>query len=66
MSNKPKPANERRIRIGGLMRCCIETIRTTDIRTDIGEVLQCKFTDDPDDPGHRLIVADDGVWEWLR
>ncbi len=55
-----------RVRIGGLMRCCLETIDDLypDGRTAIateGQALQCKYA--PDNPEHRMIFRD-GAWEW--
>ena len=55
------------MRIGGLMRCCIETIG--DLYPDgpaqvaiEGQRLQCKYVDTPN---HRMIFHD-GAWEWDR
>lgn len=51
-------ANQRRIRQGGLMRCCLETIRTRTALTKVGDVHECNWCSS----SHR--VAPDGVWEW--
>lgn len=57
-----------KIRIGGLMRCCIETVG--DLYPDgpaqtahQGQILQCKYAED--NPEHRMIFRD-GAWEWLE
>lgn len=51
-------ANERRIRIGGLMRCCLQTISECTAIVGPGSVLSCRFCSD------SMRVARDGVWEW--
>lgn len=55
-----------RVRIGGLMRCCLETV--SDLYPDgpgalaaEGQRLQCKYA--ADNPEHRMIFRD-GAWEW--
>jgi hypothetical protein len=55
-----------RLRPGGLMRCCTETVG--DLYPDgpaalaaEGQTLQCKYN--PDEPEHRMIFRD-GAWEW--
>ena len=55
--------NERRIRHGGLMRCCIASIYEYEGPQEPGKtVIGCKYHADKDKPMARL--ADDGVWEW--
>ncbi len=54
------------VRIGGLMRCCLDTIDDLDHNAPAaipaeGQVLQCKYA--PDNPDHRMIFRD-GAWEW--
>lgn len=58
----PFPANERPIRYGGLMRCCIGTIQESTQVTKVGDTLSCKWEIDPNN--QKMIVALDGVWEW--
>lgn len=57
-----------RIEIGGMMRCCSETI--SDLYPDgpgrvatEGQTLQCKYV--PDRDTHRVIFRD-GYWRWDR
>lgn len=53
---------KRNLRIGGVMRCCIETLRQYQAEggpEPIGQILKCKWGT------QKLIVAPDGVWEWL-
>jgi hypothetical protein len=45
------------LRLGGVMRCCIETLDTTEVEEKEGDVLPCKYC------RSRLIVRD-GAWEW--
>lgn len=54
-------ANKRRIRVGGLLRCCIGTVAECDDESDIGTILHCKYCKDG-----MVVVAKDGVWEWLQ
>lgn len=54
-------ANERLVRIGGLMRCCLATVGDSEELTDVGTVMDCKY----EPPGNaNLIVGDDGAWRW--
>lgn len=63
MSEWAIPANERFIRIGGLMRCCVATVQESLEPTVPGTVMDCKY----EHPGNEnLRVADDGIWEWNR
>ncbi len=57
-------ANERYLRQGGLMRCCIATLAETAYETEVGDVLSCRYENDPDN--QNMVVAADGVWEWNR
>ena len=57
-----------RLRPGGLIRCCTETVG--DLYPDgparvavEGQTLRCKYH--PDNPGHRMVFRD-GAWEWDR
>jgi hypothetical protein len=45
------------LRLGGVMRCCIETLSTTPVTEEEGEILKCKWC------SSSLIVRN-GVWEW--
>jgi hypothetical protein len=56
------PANERYVRQGGLMRCCLGTLAECQEPSEIGTVLSCKYESNPDN--QQMIVAADGVWEW--
>lgn len=56
------------VRLGGLIRCCLETIGTLyppdgpmRVATE-GQQLQCKHVDTPN---HRMVFHD-GAWEWDR
>jgi hypothetical protein len=48
-----------KIRIGGLMRCCIETIRVREQSGVEGEVQPCKWCSS----STRFVG---GAWEWNR
>lgn len=54
-----EPLPERRIREGGLYRCCIETINTLqgDVRDEEGALIKCMHC------GDRLRFRA-GAWEW--
>ena len=54
--------HETRIRPGGLMRCCIETIDTLDNSIDYPDcfVLDCKY----EKPDNKTIILLDGYWQW--
>jgi len=58
------PANERYVRQGGLMRCCLGTLAESTAPSTIGSTLTCKYEGKPN--GQQMIVAMDGVWEWNR
>lgn len=47
------------IRIGGLMRCCTETIRAYEGPQDEGTVLACRYCSE-------TSIVRDGAWEWNR
>lgn len=47
------------LRIGGVMRCCAETLNTTQVREVAGEVLKCKYCS-------SSLIFRDGAWEWNR
>lgn len=52
------------MRIGGLLRCCIDSIGRYDGPKVAGEtVIGCGHHADPDTPTAR--IAADGVWEWV-
>lgn len=53
----------RRLRIGGVMRCCEETLRrhqATGEPEEPGQVLPCLYC------RSSLIVGVQGAWEWNR
>jgi hypothetical protein len=59
------PATDK-IRIGGLMRCCIETVWNLypdgpAALASEGQRLQCRYS--ADDPLHRMSFRA-GAWEW--
>lgn len=58
------PTNERPVRQGGLMRCCLATLAEETAPSTIGSVLSCKHEEDTENK--NMIVAPDGVWEWNR
>lgn len=62
MSAETRPANERQVRMGGLMRCCLATLADTTTESAVGTTLSCKYESDPNN--EQMIVAADGVWEW--
>ena len=64
IGSEPFPTDK--IRQGGLMRCCLETVG--DLYPDgpariaaEGQKLQCGYAQD--NPLHRMIFRD-GAWEW--
>ena len=60
----PIPANQRRVDMGGLMRCCLATIAESEEPTEVGSILSCKYERDADN--QNMIVNQAGVWEWNR
>ena len=64
MSEKEIPANQRMVRQGGLMRCCLHTLAKDTQLSVVGSTLVCEYETVKDVP--QMIVADDGVWEWNR
>lgn len=55
--------NFHRVRIGGLTRCCLDTLRhrvAADASPKEGETLQCRHTSDPE---HQMIYRE-GFWQW--
>ena len=53
---------ETKVNIGGLMRCCLETIETLDQDVDYPDkyVIDCKY----EDVGNKNIILENGVWRW--
>lgn len=51
--------NQRRVRMGGLLRCCIATVAEMESETQPGDRAACTYCKES-----TLRVADDGVWEW--
>ena len=48
------------LRIGGVMRCCIETLDTTPITSEAeGTILPCKYCS-------SSLRVREGAWEWNR
>lgn len=61
-------ANETRLAIGGLMRCCTESLSEHLLKeagftgeVKVGTVVQCRHSDDP---VHRMKLDEEGVWRW--
>ena len=51
------------ILVGGMLRCCIDTIDTLDKDADYQDmVIDCKH----EKPGNQAIRLKDGVWMWNR
>lgn len=48
-----------RILIGGLLRCCIQTLNKRTKPAADKEVVQCEYCD------HRMVYRNE-AWEWLR
>lgn len=59
---KPRPeparADRRPVNTVGLLRCCVDTTMHA-APGDVGDELQCQQTDDP---AHRMVVNDQGMW----
>lgn len=51
-------ANERHVAIGGLMRCCTQSIAENETETEVGSVMTCKWC------SGGMCVEGDGVWHW--
>lgn len=47
------------IRIGGLMRCCIESLNDAPAEPAEGETFRCKWCHD-----EAGMVFRDGAWQW--
>ncbi len=45
------------VRIGGLFRCCLETLDTTPVIEEEGTILQCKYC-------KGSLRIREGAWEW--
>ncbi len=45
------------LRIGGVFRCCIETLDTTPVLENEGAILPCKYC-------KSSLRVRDGAWEW--
>lgn len=59
---------EMKVRQGGLLRCCLQTLaehldEITEV-PPVGTILDCKF--EMDKNNGNLILASDGVWEWNK
>lgn len=66
--NAPQPLPNDRFFLGGLMRCCTETL--ADMYSDgparlakEGQKLSCKYN--KDNPSHQMIFTNGG-WRWDR
>jgi hypothetical protein len=54
---------EHRLRIGGVMRCCLQTWQVSKVTgalddAEPGDLLPCRYCD------QTLMLAEDGIWEW--
>lgn len=51
-----------KVSIGGLLRCCHETIEKLDPEREFqeGETLDCEF----EPPGNKAIIFENGVFRW--
>jgi hypothetical protein len=58
MAAPPEPAWSRSIHIGGMMRCCIKTIRESERPTEVGSTIQCSYC------GAYAEVDAEGRWRW--
>jgi hypothetical protein len=54
------PANERSIRIGGLLRCCIASIQKSVRPSEPGTYLDCQWCKG------EMVVDEGGAWRWVR
>ena len=52
-------ANERRVAIGGLMRCCLRSIADSEEETEVGSTMVCRWC-----TAGAMRVEEDGVWHW--
>jgi hypothetical protein len=43
--------------IGGVMRCCVETLDTTLVLEKEGDILHCKYCD-------SSLIVRNGIWQW--
>ena len=57
MKDEPNTAPMHPIRIGGVMRCCAETLSEREAPGRDGDVLPCRYC------SSRLIFRS-GAWEW--
>lgn len=53
-------SQESKIRQGGLMRCCIETITIYQGSDEEGKVIDCAY----EKLGNQQLRYRDGAWEW--
>lgn len=51
---------KKRMKIGGMLRCCIETLQSSLVHEVPGETVQCKYHPTPN---HQWIFDGD-VWKW--
>lgn len=56
MTDKPH-LRTRKVDLGGLMRCCLETLGTTPVTEHEGDILPCKYC------SSRMHVHN-GIWKW--
>lgn len=61
LTPEEKNPTRKKLNIGGVLRCCVDTLWTTPVEDREWEVLQCKHA--PNNPTHQLILKGD-VWQW--
>ena len=52
---------EKRLALGGVMRCCQATLMEAEVREDPGEVLECKYC-----KGKLRFSDTKNLWEWVN
>lgn len=43
--------------IGGVMRCCLETLNSTKVNEVEGEIVKCKYCS-------SSLILENGIWRW--
>lgn len=56
-SGDERPANERLVRQGGMMRCCTGTLAESKDMTAVGDTMDCRYC------SGKMKVAEDGIWQ---
>lgn len=59
MNSKDKIKRIKTLQIGGVMRCCVETINEfDDSQSKEGDTVKCKYCEDK-------LTLQDGKWQWF-